>query len=148
MTEIRNATLEISAIAGHQGQRRVRVTYDLHTPKDDKVLRQYVTETVVLHGVSCHDAPVEPTTEPLYRVQAVYPAIEGAVHRAIDQRVQRTDLDVEQDWWSNAQDGAVVAIAEWVDHVVAEIQIVCNGQIQAEAATPIISGSWGAVGKD
>lgn len=61
--------------------------------------------------------------------------------------VDRVDLDVEQDDWRSTP-GGDVPIAEWLDHLIAEIALSDGSSVVASATTPVVTGSWGPLGSD
>jgi hypothetical protein len=148
MAAIHNAQLEIIPVEGHRGRRVVRVSYDLITSRGDDLVGLEVKETIQVHGLNMHDAPVEPNIEPVTTGEASLSVTEGSSNRSFERAVHRSVLDVEQDWWSTGLGGEVQAIAEWVDHLVADIRLTRNGETIDFATTPVVTGSWGALGSD
>jgi hypothetical protein len=149
MRTIQEPRLSVEQIPDHSGQRKVRVSYQLVTGgPDDSEFTPLVTERIVVHGIDFHDAPVEPTTTPLLVNESTYAATTGTIERVYEQTLNRDELDVERDWWSTDLDGSVQPIAEWVDHIVAEIHVAVDGRVIDEARTAVVTGSWGALGPD
>ncbi|MGI9614754.1 MAG: hypothetical protein ACR2QO_17720, partial [Acidimicrobiales bacterium] len=71
----------------------------------------------------------------------------GRYERELTCDVYRVDLDVQQDWWRTGHGGQIEAIMEMPDHLIAEIDVVVGATRGARATTPIVSGSWGALGQ-
>lgn len=145
---IENASLEIVPVENHAGQRAVRVSYDLITGPDDDLVGAEIIETIRIRGRDLHDAPVDANNEPLATGKDAFTVIEGVHTRTFERTVDRVALDVEQDWWSTGLGGETQPIAEWVDHVVAEIELTHFEQLVVQATTPVVTGSWGALGTD
>ena len=149
MRIIQRPQFEIAELDGDPSRRRLQVSYDLVTagPGEPGSTTE-VTERVVVHAVDRPGGVLPPTSEPLLEEETTFAAVAGTVHRAIEATVNRDQLDVEPDWWRTDLDGALQGIAEWADHIVAEIRISINGQVIDEATTSEISGSWGILGAD
>lgn len=141
---VRHPELHIGAVDGHPGQRRLRVTAEVFV--SDELAGATLTETITVRAARIEDPPVAPTTEPIVVSREVFQAIVGSTERRSDLIVNRSSLDVEQDWWSSGQGGETQPIAEWIDYIVADVQIAAGDEVLAEATTPIVEGSWGAVG--
>ena len=105
-------------------------------------------ERVLIRSEDLHDSPTAATALAIEIERADSVAGPGTVHREVSQEVRRTDLDVQQDMWRTDHGGGVEAIAELPDHLVAEITLSIDGRSVATAITPIVTGSWGAVGSD
>ena len=148
MATIVDPELHIEPVTGKPGQRRVRVTYEICTVENDVLLGSEISESVVVHSVDLHDATSRPRPLNLTMDHTGMVAGPGAVRRTLSKDVNRVDLDVQQDWWRTDHGGGVLPIAEFPDHVMAEITMTKDGQIVAEAATPVVNGSWGALGDD
>ncbi len=148
MPSISNTSLSVDTVEGHPGLRRVRVAYDLAPEPAGHTSERVLVERVAVHAVDEHDAPTEPRRPPIvvfHRILA--PGLESG-RREFEETVRRIDLDVEQDWWSTDESGTTVPIAEWVDHLVADISLHDVGDAVAETSTEVVSGSWGALGSD
>lgn len=146
MASIHNAKLEIVPVEQHPGRRVVRVSYDLIADPD--LVGTEVSETIRVHGSDLHDAPVDANTKPIVTGTSVFTVAEGTSTRTFEETIHRVSLDVVQDWWSTGLGGETQPIAEWSDHVVAEIELTRNEQPVELATTPIVTGSWGALGRD
>ena len=72
----------------------------------------------------------------------------GAFPRRLATDVHRIDLDVEQDWWRTDHGGGIEPIAEFPDHLVADVTLRIGNNAAATAVTPVLTGSWGALGSD
>jgi hypothetical protein len=148
MVSINNPSLEVTVIAGHPGQRTVRVEYDIVASPDDSMVGAEVYERVQVHGIDLHDAPVAANSRPLVTHQESFTVEKGEHHRVVNTTVHRASLDVEQDWWNTGLGGETEPLAEWIDHLVAEIRL-SDGLVDIDqASTPVVTGSWGALGTD
>ncbi len=145
---ISNPTLSIERVDDQPGQRRVRVDYDVVWTDGDPVPRATVDAVVVVHAVDEHDSPIEPRAAPILSSEETFVATRGTERHCIERVVHRVDLDVDQDWWSTDHGGDPQPIAEWVDHVAADIRLRIAGEIVAQATTETVTGSWGALGDD
>ncbi len=148
MAAIHNPRLEIIPVEGHPGKRVLRVEYDLICADDEVVVGAEIDESVQVHGVDLHDALLPADSRPLITQQASFTAARGTCHRIVEQPVHRSSLDVEQDWWNTGLGGETQPLAEWIDHLVAEIQLSVDGKDLGKATTPVVTGSWGALGAD
>jgi hypothetical protein len=145
---ISNPVLTIDEVDGHPGERFLNVAYDLSCSETDPVVGCSLVERIVVQAVDEHDAPVLPRRLPIAEMHATVTVSAGTEHRSVSKVVQRMDLDVEQDWWSSRQGGDPNPIAEWLDHIAADIALLDAGELVAQATTPTVTGSWGALGKD
>lgn len=145
---ISNAVLSIGEVEGHPGERSLHVVYHLSCAPSDPAVGRTLVESVVVHAVDEHDAPALPRRVPIAEVRAAVTISAGTEHRSVRTIVQRTDLDVEQDWWSSSQSGEPNPIAEWLDHIAADVALHDEGELVAQATTPTVTGSWGALGPD
>ena len=148
MVTIHNQVLDVHPVDGHPGQRTVRIEYDIVASPDDPMVGAVVYERVQVHGVDLLDAPVPANSRPLVTHQESFTVEAGEHHRVVETIVHRTSLDVEQDWWNTGSGGETQPLAEWMDHIVAEIRL--NGGLVDldQASTPVFTGSWGALGHD
>lgn len=148
MPTISNASMTVDTVENRPGVRRVRVAYDVAWNPADAP-GDVLVERVVVRAVDEHDAPAHPTRTPVvvFHRTTVRPAADTE-HREFESTVHRTDLDVEQDWWSTDESGATVPIAEWVDHLAADVSFHELGAVVADTTTPVVTGSWGALGAD
>jgi hypothetical protein len=144
---ISNASLTVDVSERGPGVRRIRVAYDVEWGPTDAAT-DVLVEVVSVHAVDEHDAPARPNDAPVIVFHRTVRPGSRTERREFEGFVHRTELDVEQDWWSTDESGATVPIAEWVDHVVADISFHEPGTAVAEARTPVVSGSWGALGAD
>lgn len=101
---------------------------------------------MVIRGIELGHDPVSASEEPIVELAGSFLAQVGDQHHRAEQVVHRVLLDVEQDWWSTGNGGETVPIAEWPDYLVANIRIEIDDAVVAEALTPVVSGSWGALG--
>ena len=144
MVTIENPMLTVERVEGAPGRRRLVVSYRLTLEASQPV---EVDERAVVTSRDVLDAPVSP--EPL-QVDLVSKAeLGGGVHeRLLSAEVDKTELDVQRDWWQTDHGGGVVPIAELLDHLGCVITVRIAGAEQASATTPIVTGSWGALGRD
>jgi hypothetical protein len=148
MVRIHNPSLEVMAVEGHPGQRTVRIEYDMVAGPDDAMVGGEIYERVQVHGVDLSDAPVAANSRPLVTLQTSFPVERGERHRVVETIVPRSSLDVEQDWWNTGLGGETLPLAEWTDHLVAEIRL-SDGLVDLDqTSTPVVTGSWGALGTD
>ena len=143
-----NASLTVVAVAGHPGQRRLRVVYDVGCGPADPAAGHPVAEHIAIHAVDEHDAAVRPRPTAILEISDTFVAAVGTHQRSVEHVVNRVDLDVEQDWWAADHGGEPVPIAEWLDHVAADIRLEFGGGAIVTVTTPIVTGSWGALGHD
>ena len=146
MPTIHDPILSVHHVAGHPGQRCLRVGYDLSCESTDSAVDGPVRAHIVIHAVDKRDAAIEQRKAPILEADDTFIVETGVEHRVFEQVVNCVDLDVEQDWWSSDLGGEPVPIAEWLDHISAEIRIHAAGQLVEEATTPVVTGSWGALG--
>ena len=148
MATISNASLTVVTVAGHPGERRLHVVYDLGCDPSDPAAGHPVAEHIAIHAVDEHDAAVRPRETAILELDDTYVVATGTHQRSVEHVVHRVDLDVEQDWWEADQGGTPVPIAEWLDHIVADIGLQFADGAIAETTTPTVTGSWGALGSD
>jgi hypothetical protein len=141
-------SLTVHTVEARLGARLVRVAYDLSCAPTDAAQGRILVERVAVHAVDEHDGPVEPTRSPIVILHQTVILSVGTERRVLETNVQRTDLDVEQDWWSTDQSGQSIPIAEWVDHIVADISLHEMGEALEQTTTAVVTGSWGALGPD
>ena len=134
--------LTVEEVAGHPGQRLVRVGYRLVTGPEDQIVGRRAQWHVVIRGIELGHDPVSASEEPIVELTGSFLAQVGDQHHRVEQVVHRVLLDVEQDWWSTGNGGETVPIAEWPDHLVASIRIEVDDAVVAEALTPVVNGSW------
>ncbi len=143
MTSIVDPRLDIRDVPEDVGRCMVTVTYELDiSPADLSGGQEFVTR-VVVHSVDEHDAAVRPSGVPVLDVSEELVTTAGRHRRVVERAVRRIDLDVEQDWWSSGQGGETIPIAEWADHLAAEVSILVDGRVVAMVGTPTVTGSWG-----
>lgn len=145
---ISNPTLTVQGVAGHPGQRRVCVAYDMVCDPNDPAVGRTVVEQVVIHAVGEHGTETQPQRMPILDSEETLIAAAGTNRRAVEHVVNRVDLDVQQDSWSTDHGGGIIPMAEWVDHIAADIRLEVAGDVAAEVTTPTVTGSWGALGHD
>lgn len=148
MPTIHDPVLTVVPVPGSPGLRLLRVEFVVACAPFDPAIGHEVAQRVVVRAVDEHDADVTPRAAPVVEVEDSFVMAEGRHHRRAERPVHRTDLDVAQDWWDTDQGGSTVPIAEWVDHISAEVRLTYAGHVVAEAATPVVTGSWGALGQD
>lgn len=148
MVRIVDPELHVEPRPGHRGDRRVVVTYHLVVDADDPVIGAPVEERVVVEPVDEHDAPVRPTSFSMSVRHRIVPTSAGTTVRHLSSDVHRVDLDVEQDWWRTDTGGGTEPIAEFLDHLAATVTLHADGEELARAVTPVVTGSWGALGDD
>ena len=148
MPTISNPTLTVLAVAGHPGQRRLRVAYEIGCDPADSAAGHPVVEHISVHAVDEHDAAIRPRETPILDVDDRFVATSGIHLRSVEHVVNRVDLDVEQDWWQTDHGGEPEPIAEWLDHLAADIRLEFAGGRVVEATTATVTGSWGALGQD
>ncbi len=143
---IERPRLTVEEVVGNPGQRLVRVTYHLVAGPDDEAVGHLAKERVVVMGIELDTDPVAAANDPIATSVKTHLVRAGDHVRRIEQLVHRVLLDVEQDWWTSGSGGETIPIAEWIDHLVAHIQIEIDDDVIAEALTPVVSGSWGPLG--
>ncbi len=149
MVEITSPRLVITQGREHRpGTRYLHIDFDVRVAHDDPHAGRVITEQVTVHGVDVHDAPMRSTTSAVLEHRSAFTAATPLVHRHIEQAVVRADLDVAGDWWATSNEGEPMPIAEWLDHLVAEIVLLDDGAVLCRASSPIVTGSWGALGHD
>ncbi len=148
MVVIVDPQLHVEHVAGHPGERRLVVTYSIEVPARDPSIGRWVGEEATVHAADAHDAPVPPTDLAVKLEDRVVVEQSGRIPRRLATDVHRVDLDVEQDWWRTDHAGGIEPIAEFVDHLVADVVLRLGRDVVATAQTPMITGSWGALGKD
>lgn len=137
---IRDAVLGVDTPEGHPGCRRLAVEFEV-----DEALPPGHETSVVVRPVDLGDAPTTPT----HLHAELAPAVSPTGRFRFEQVVPRVDLDVEKDWWRTGQGGEVEPIGEFVDHIHAVITIRDEaGRLLAQAETPTVTASWGALGED
>jgi hypothetical protein len=124
------------------------VAYVVDVPTDDPSIGTWVEVCAVVRAHDAHDAPVLPGNLEVHLVDRWLVEHSGVARRRMSTDVHRVDLDVEQDWWRTDHGGGVEPIAEFVDHLTAHVSLRAGEQLAATADTPVLSGSWGALGRD
>jgi hypothetical protein len=147
MSTFFDPTLTVEPVADHDAQRRLRVVYELDLKPGDRLIGQTIGEHVVVHAVDEHDAAAFPAREPVAEQHATFVGATGLQRREVEFTVHRSALDVQQDWWSSGPAGEVRPIAEWPDHIAADIHLSLSGHVVAETTTRTVTGSWGALGE-
>lgn len=148
MAALLDPVLSIEAIEGDPRRRLATVRFALELDPDDHLVGQEVEELVRLHAVDEHDAAVRPDTRPIAEERTSYAGRPGRDRRVVEFVVDRSDLDVQQDWWSSGPGGETRPIAEWPDHVAADIVLSRSGRVVATVTTPTVTGSWGVLAED
>lgn len=124
------------------------MAYDIVCDPNDPAVGGTMVEHVVIHGVGEHDAATRVRRTPILDSEETLIATVGTERRTLERIVHRVDLDVQQDAWSTDHGGGIIPIAEWVDHIAADIRLDVAGEVAAETTTPTVTGSWGALGRD
>ena len=101
--------------------------------------------SVTVHAVDEHDSAVPPDPRPFVETHGSFTA--APADRAVEFLVDASVLDVQPDWEARTPDGETRPIAEWSDHVAADITLSTSGRVVATATTPTVTGSWGALGE-
>jgi hypothetical protein len=147
MVTIVDPQLRVEPVEGHPGERRLVVTYSIQVPPFDPDLGATLREDVLVTARDEHDAPVFPSELEVH-LRGEVTAQPGVTPRTLTTDVHRADLDVEKDWWRINEGGGFEPIAEFVDHLVAQVTLRVDDLIVAMATSPTITGSWGALGDD
>jgi hypothetical protein len=116
------------------------------TDAADPAVGRSLHERIELHAVDEHDAAIPPSRHPVTVIEETIPAEAGTRSHVREWTVDRVELDVEQDLWRTLPDGHHEPIAEWLDHLAAEITVSDGGALVASATTPEVTGSWGPLG--
>ncbi len=148
MVVIVDPHLHVEHVAGHPGERRLVVTYTIEVPAGDPSIGRWIGEEATVHAEDARDAPVPPTDLTVQLEDRLVVEKPGRILRRLTTDVHRVDLDVEQDWWRTDHAGGIEPIAEFADHLVAEVVLRLGNDVVATAKTPMITGSWGALGTD
>jgi hypothetical protein len=148
MAEIHHPRLTVERVPDQPGERRLVVSYEIAVGSEDPLIGSVVSESVVVRAHDLHDAPVAPNRLDVRFFGQVPVDGAGRIPRRLERQVHRVLLDVEADWWRTGQAGEVEPIGEFEDHLVAEIRIAQDDHEVARARTPMVSGSWGALGSD
>jgi hypothetical protein len=138
----------VEKVEGRPGERRLVVTYVLDVAPDDPAFDAILSEDVTVTARDEHDAPIFPSDLEVRLRGEISPALARSTTRRLTIDIHRVDLDVEQDWWRIDAGGSFEAIAEFRDHLVADLRLSIDDRIVATATTPTITGSWGALGRD
>ena len=144
---LEHPTIEVEPVPGRPGRRCLRVSYDLVVDSASPAVGGVVNEKIVVSAVDLGDAPMAANPHPIVVLEASFVAEAGRVTRCREAVVARTALDVEVDWWSSGDGGETVPIAEWADHIAAFVYLDVDGSAQSDAVTPVLTGSWGALGE-
>ena len=147
MVKILDLGLHVEHLNGRPGERRLVVTYSIDAPPNDPMIGSVLSEHVTVSSRDEHDAPVFPTDLDV-RLLGEVTLEQGIAARALTTDVHRVDLDVEQDWGRINEGGGFEPIAEFVDHLVAEVTLMLGNEPVATAVSPTVTGSWGALGAD
>lgn len=143
MADIRDPVLTIGPVEGDDRYRLAVVTYTLALEPGGRLVDRPVDERVSLHAVDEHDAAVRPDSRPFAERLHAYPGRPGSTERRVEIVVAREALDVQQDWWSSGPGGETQPIAEWPDHIAADIVLSRDSRVIAAVTTPTVTGSWG-----
>ncbi|MEL6890930.1 MAG: hypothetical protein AAFP84_05000 [Actinomycetota bacterium] len=148
MTSVRDPVLTIGRLDDDEQHRRATISYALELETDGRLAGHHIDELVRLHAVDEHDAAVHPDSRPIAEHHDSYAPAVGTNERAVELVVERDQLDVQRDWWSSGPGGETRPIAEWPDHVAADIVLSRSGRVVATAMTPTVTGSWGILADD
>lgn len=148
MATLFEPSLTIESIEGDPRRRRATVRFELGLGPDDDLVGQEIEELVRLHAVDEHDAVARPDMRPIAERRTTSPGSPGRHARTVEFVVDRADLDVQEDWWSSGPGGETRPIAEWPDHVAADVTISVGGQIVISITSPTVTGSWGVLAHD
>lgn len=148
MVKIVEPELHIEHIEGHPGRRRLVVTYRLEVAPGDPAIGGVIRDEAVVTAHDEHDAPVFPSHVQFRFGGEPTVAAAGTIQQRLEHEVHRFDLDVEQDWWDTDQAGGTKPIAEFADHLIATLTVSVEGHQVATATSPVVTGSWGALGAD
>ena len=148
MAELIDPVLSIETIEGDPRHRRATVRFSLGLASDDELVGQEIEEFVRLHAVDEHDAVARPNMRPIAEHRTTSTARPGRHVRIVEFVLARSDLDVQEDWWSSGPGGETRPIAEWPDHVAADVALSRSGEVVTSATTPTVTGSWGVLADD
>lgn len=146
MANIREPVLSVESVPEHASRREVRVVYELVLEPENHLVGREVEERIAVHAVDEHDAAVRPQRDPIVVWTSSFTGVAGVDRREASEIVEQTALDVVKDWWSSGPGGEVRPIAEWSDHIAADISLSTNGRVVASVTTPTVTGSWGPLG--
>lgn len=147
MVKILDPELHVERMEGHPGSRRLVVTYRLEVALDEPSVGDVLHDEAVVTARDLHDAPVFPSRVE-FRFGGELQVEGGTVDRRLERVVHRADLDVEQDWWDTDLAGGTMPIAEFADHLIATVTVSAGDHELGRATSPVVSGSWGALGSD
>lgn len=148
MVKILEPELHVERIEGRPGERRLVVAYRLEIAPGEPIVGGVIHDEAVVTAKDEHDAPVFPAHVDFRFGGEVPVDAAGTIERRLEREVHRFDLDVEQDWWDTDQAGGTKPIAEFADHLIATLTVSVEGRQVATATSPVVSGSWGALGAD
>lgn len=100
---------------------------------------------ITLQAAGAGDPADHGTIQPLDLVLADVPiAPDGTepIRGAVQRRIHRQVLDVDQDWWMSAEDGEPIPIAEFKDRLIAQVEVRRSMTVSA-ARTNVFIGSFG-----
>lgn len=147
MPTISDPRLEVRMVPDAPGRRELVVSYVLTWDEVDSRSDGEALVRAVVRSRDLHDGPVRPEPFELHMEQRES-AHDAGGRREQRRQVGRAELDVLRDWWRSGQGGEIEPIAEFADHLVAEIALWLDGDVVAEATTPVVTGSWGPLGDD
>ncbi|MEL7156529.1 MAG: hypothetical protein AAFN30_08015 [Actinomycetota bacterium] len=145
---IADPLLQVLPIPDAPGRRELVVSYLLTWTEADTRPDGEAVARAVVRSRDLHDGPVRPEPFEVVIEEPESADGEGVWRRQLRLEVGRAQLDVLRDWWRTGHGGEIEAIAEFADHLVAEITIWLDGAVVASATTPVVTGSWGALGED
>jgi hypothetical protein len=146
-----DAELSIEPDPDRPNRRRVTVRFRLAFTPAEQAVGQVFSERVTLRSVPNDDPADHGPVHSLNLVLAddAVVAAGPATEREVTRSVPRHVLDVDEDWWQAAEDGTTQPVAEYLDRVVADIELVAYAPPPPlHARTNTVSGSWGVLGRD
>jgi hypothetical protein len=151
VASVSDAELSIEPDPERPNRRRVTVRFRVGFTPAEQAVRQVFSERVTLRSVPNDDPADHGPVHSLNLVLADDAVIaEGPqAERVVAASVPRHVLDVDEDWWQTAEDGTTQPVAEYVDRLVAEIELVAYvPPPPLQVRTNTVSGSWGVLGDD
>ena len=151
MASLSDAQLSIEPDPERPNRRRVTVRFRVGFSPSEQAVGQVFAERVTLRSVPNEDASGYMRVHSLNLVLADDAVVAHGpqVEREVVASVPRHVLDVDEDWWQTAEDGSTQPVAEYVDRLVAEIELVAYvPPPPLQAQTNTVSGSWGVLGND
>jgi hypothetical protein len=151
VASLSDARLSIEPDPDRPNRRRVTVQFRVAFTPAEQAVRQVFAERVTLHSVPDEGASGHGRVHSLNLVLADDAVVADGpeTERSVVASVPRHVLDVDEDWWQAAEDGTTQPVAEYVDRLVAEIDLVAYvPPPPLQGRTNTVSGSWGVLGND